>query len=411
MGQSKLNIYLSTFNLFLIFVGYQLVTSIFLPNYYTYEGTQSLINTRIVTIPYRALALGVSLLVIVLNWREKIRLNIPLKLYFIFWGLLSIRILYDLKVRTDIVVDVTKSQETIIYTFLTCLLPAFSVLRSIRSIDFNLAFKWIFIGYVILIPIFYYNNPFLFSLVDAGVRLSGNIAMNTISFGQYGVTLALLALFWKKQSDQIWQIVLSILLVCVGIFIMLRSGSRGPLMTLIGCLIFFFTARQRSYIGSLCILLLLVVLLLSFSTVLLDKIQELSPVMASRLSLSGTETQFEELSNGRSSMYGAAIAKFANHPVLGDTFAIFYPNGSFTYCHNIILDAFMGLGLFGGILFTIMLFLAFRSSFQMVLHQKQNWWLALLCIQSIISYMFSGGFYYAGSLNALLIIMLSIYPI
>ena len=406
MGQSKLNIYLSTFNLFLIFVGYQLVTSIFLPNYYTYEGTQSLINTRIVTIPYRALALGVSLLVIVLNWREKIRLNIPLKLYFIFWGLLSIRILYDLKVRTDIVVDVTKSQETIIYTFLTCLLPAFSVLRSIRSIDFNLAFKWIFIGYVILIPLFYYNNPFLFSLVDAGVRLSGNIAMNTISFGQYGVTLALLALFWNKQSDQVWQIALSILLICIGIFIMLRSGSRGPLITLIGCLIFFFTSRQRSYVGSLCILLLFVVLLLSFSTILLDKIQELSPVMASRLSLSGTETQFEELLTGRSGLYGTAIAKFVNNPVLGDSFAIFSQNGSFTYSHNMILDAFMGLGLFGGVLFVIMLSFAFWSSYQIVHYQRQNWWLAMLCIQSIISFMFSGCFYQAESLNVLLIIML-----
>jgi O-antigen ligase len=293
-----------------------------------------------------------------------------------------------------------------IYAFLTCLIPAISVFRSIRAIDFNLAFKWIFIGYVILIPIFYYNNPLLFSFIDAGVRLSGNIAMNTISFGHYGVTLALLALFWTKQSDQIWQTVLSILLICVGIFIMLRSGSRGPLITMIGCLIFFFAARQRSYVGSLCILLLFVVLLLSFSTVLLDKIQELSPVMASRLSLSGTETQFEELTSGRSGLYGIAIAKFVNHPIIGDSFAIFSQNGSFTYSHNIVLDAFMGLGLFGGILFIVMLFFAVQSSFQMVLNQELNWWLALLCIQSIISYMFSGCFYQAESLNVLLIILL-----
>lgn len=399
--------FLPTFNLFLIFVGYQLVTSLFLPNYATYEGTEEgTAVSRFVTVPYRAFALVISLLVLFQNRKSKAKVNPPLKLYFAFWVLLIIRIVYDLYMRTDIRVSAGHAREVIIYVFLVCLIPAISVYKSLSVIDFNKAFKYIFFGYVILVPVFYMNNPMLFSTDSTGYRLSGNIAMNTITFGHYGVTLAILAFYWGKSTVTHWKKYLSYLLIAAGVFVMLRAGSRGPLVALFACFVFYYISRQKTSVGLTFIAILLVVLLYALGDILFDGIRAISPMLAARLSLSGTGTEIEEFSSGRTSLYDEALNRFYDSPLFGESFAIFHSNGSFIYSHNMVLDAFMALGIFGGLLFVIMLIYAVLNSRFMIMSRFKHWWIGLVCVQYIIYNMLSGAFYQSGMLNALLIIAL-----
>lgn len=391
----------------MIFVGYQLVTSLFLPNYATYEGTEEgTAVSRFVTVPYRAFALFVSLLVLFQNRKNKIKVSEPLKLFFIFWVLLIVRILYDLYVRTDIPISSGRARETVIYVFLTCLIPALSVYKSLPSINYEMAFKFTLFGYAILIPVFYINNPLLFSTESTDLRLEGNMAMNTIAFGHYGVTLALLALFWGKTENVHWKAFLSYFLIGLGVFVMLRAGSRGPLVALFACFVFYYMARQKTSIAGIVIGAILIFVLYLISDFIFDIIRRISPMLASRLTLSGTATEYEELSSGRSTLYEEALNRFYDSPLIGESFAIFSPDGSFIYSHNMVLDAFMGLGIIGGIIFVVILFHSFKNSYLMVMFRSQHWWIALVCIQYIVYYMLSGAFYQSGMLNALLIIAL-----
>lgn len=407
MSASRLNTILSTFLLFLIVIGYPLVTTAFLPNYITYDGTEAdLTVSRAVTVPYRAAVLGLSLTVIALNWKQHIRLPLPLRLYFLFWFLLSLRIVYDLLIRTDIIIDPSVVQNQFLYSYLTCLLPAIAIFRGADAIDFDLAFKLILGGVVLLIPLLAINTPTLFSSVDAGVRLTGNIALNPISLGMSGVVMAVFGLYMIVHLGWGWQKGLGAVLMAVSLVIILKSGSRGPLVVFVSGILFYALARLDNPIWTFLIAFVMAAFLF-IGDVIFELIGRISPIMASRMTLSGNVSQFEELTTARNELFSKAFEKFVDHPLFGDTYALIFPDGSITYSHNIVLDAFMALGFFGGCLFVIMFLYALWNSFLLIRSCHRYWWIGLLCFCYLISHLFSGCFYQADTLNVLLIIILS----
>ena len=105
-------------------------------------------------------------------------------------------------------------------------------------------------------------------------------------------------------------------------------------------------------------------------------------------------------------MFKEAIDKFVDHPIAGDTFALFNPDGTIWYSHNIILDAFMSLGLFGGIIFVIIVISALWRSYLMIHVRQYNMWVGVLCVGYIINHQFSFPFYQADILNVLLAMQL-----
>ena len=114
INKLKLNIFLSTLNFILFFVGFQLVTSVLLPAVSDIEGV-----TRAITIPYRGFTLLLSLVVIVLNLKRKpTYYPNALKAFLFFWGIMIIRIFYDVFVREDIIINNTS--QLWLYIFGIC---------------------------------------------------------------------------------------------------------------------------------------------------------------------------------------------------------------------------------------------------------------------------------------------------
>jgi peptidoglycan/LPS O-acetylase OafA/YrhL len=98
MLRSKINTFFSTLNFVLVFVGYQLATSLFLPVSSDMEGI-----SRTVTVPYRAFALLISLLVILLNLKKRVgKTPLALKVLWVYWFALIICIFYDTNIRIDV---------------------------------------------------------------------------------------------------------------------------------------------------------------------------------------------------------------------------------------------------------------------------------------------------------------------
>ena len=125
---------LSTFNFILIIVGYPIITTLFLPDL-NVKADGDVTVTRLVTVPFRATVLAVSLIIIIVHWRDRWRIDTPTFLYFLFWFLLSFRMVYDLKIRTDIYIDPSVVENQFLYAYLVCLIPAIAVFRSARYID------------------------------------------------------------------------------------------------------------------------------------------------------------------------------------------------------------------------------------------------------------------------------------
>jgi O-antigen ligase len=391
----KLNIILSTLNFVLMFVGYQLATSLFLPVSSDMEGI-----SRMVTVPYRAFALLISLLVILLNLKKRVRKTpLALKVLWVYWFALIIRIFYDTNIRID--VSLRDTTQLWLYVFGIILPAMISVMKSIRMIDFDNALKWVFLGTVVTLILSLFNNSAL--LMDTSEitgRASGNLAFNSISFGHLGTMGVVLSLFLlSKQGVSLIKKILIVVIMLLSFFIMLRAGSRSPILALAVILVFWLFVRGKNIVLGVSIAAIAVVLMFVFMDPILNFMGNISPVIEYRLRAS----IYEGDTSARDPLYDQAFRAFLDHPIIGSQFGLFNHFGGFFYSHNIILDSLMGLGLFGGVGMIYILWIALKKSYQMIKMSDPHFWISLILVQQIVLSMLSGAIYYNQILNVLLV--------
>ena len=392
---TKLNTFLSTLNFVLCFVGYQLATSLFLPVSSDIEGI-----SRSVTVPYRVFALLISMLVILLNYRKKVdKTPLALKVLWVYWIALIIRIFYDTNVRTD--VHLTDTTQLWFYIFGIILPAMISVMLSYRVIDFNMALRWVYIGTVVTLVLSLFNNAsLLMSADEISGRSGGNLALNTITFGHLGTTGIVLSLFFlSKGGVGLIKKMLIITVMLLSFFIMLRAGSRSPILALAVIIIFWLFGRGKNIALGVSVTVLAVVLLFVFMDPILSFLGDISPIIESRLRAS----IYEGDSSGRDPLYIQAYQGFLDKPLLGSQFALFDSFGGFGYSHNIILDALMGLGLMGGIVMIYILWIGIKYAYKLIKRKDPNFWIGLILIQQITLSMLSGALYYNQILNVILV--------
>lgn len=378
-----------------MFVGYQLATSLFLPVSSDIEGI-----SRTVTVPYRAFALSISLLVIFLNFRNKVeKAPLAIKILWIYWFVLIIRIFYDTNFRIDVYINDTR--QLWLYIFGIILPAMYSVMISYRDIDLNRAFKWLYVGTVLTLVLSLFNNTsLLMNNAEITVRTEGNLALDTISFGHLGTMSLILSLFiLNRGGTKLITKILVITVMLLSILIMLRAGSRSPVLALAVVLLFWMFARGKNIVlGAFIVTACIAILIINIEPVL-TFIGNISPVMETRLRMAF----FEGNTGGRDFVYKEAFNIFLNNPILGDQFAIFDKFGGFMYSHNIILDALMGLGLLGGLVMIYILWVAIKKSYFLIKMKDSHFWMSLILIQQIVLSMLSGAFYYNQILNVLLV--------
>lgn len=400
MNLNKVNIFVSTLNFIFVFVGYQFITTVFLP-----ASSEIDIATRTVTIPYRGFVLFMCLFLIIFNFRVKNSyFSLPLKIFLAFWFFLIIRIFYDTNLRSD--VHLIDTFQLWMYIIGICIPLIFAMIKTYNYIDLNFSLYTIFIILGIILFITLFSNQALFlGDIDEG-RKDANVALNTISFGHLGVTTILIGLFilLNKKLSKFYNI-LVVIVVVLGFYSMLRSGSRGPFMALSVVILFWFLSSGKYFFKGVIIVLLLLIFTIIFINPILEFIGYISPLMEERLKMSIYEGDTSE----RNPLYEAAFNHFLNNPLFGNRFALFESvgyyegNGTFIYSHNIILDAFMGLGIFGGIAIIFFLINALKISYFNIKNNNSNYWISLVLIQQISFDMVSNSFYYDSLLSVLLV--------
>lgn len=397
MKIKDINRFLSNLNFVLIFIGYQLVTVIFLPVNSDIEGI-----TRSVTVPYRAVAFFISMLVILLNIKKTVRMTFPLKVLSFFWLMLVIRIFYDLNLRTD--VSLNDTTQLWLYIFGICIPSIVSVMKSYQQIDLHKIFKWVYFGVVIVLLLSFLSNQSLLN-EEEDVRMNANIGLQTISFGHFGVMGIVLSIYslLKHENKLIFKI-LNIIVIFISAYFMFKAASRGPILALIIVLFFWIFAQGKISGIKISLLIILITLLITLINPILNFIGSVSPLLQRRL-----EYALEGDSSGRDMLFKDAWEIFINNPLLGEQFAFFDKFGGFMYSHNIVLDSFMGMGIVGGFCMIYILWISIRYSFFCIKHNNISFWICLILIQQIIFNMVSGAFYYNPLLNSLLVYIFLYY--
>lgn len=376
--------FLSNLNLINILIGYPFIASIFIPILGDLDGA-----TRTLTIPFRMFSLLISLITLLLNIRNKFKISLAINMFFLFWILVLLRILYDLEIRTDFDVPFEFKSQIWLFAIFICFVPMLSIYFSYKTIDFDVSLKYLFFGCIIILFISLVTT---ISNQNPNERIEGNLALDPISFAQISLTASLLSIYKFVQSRSrsylfsMFYCIISIL----GIFIALKSGSRGPLLAFITVLIFWYVVKKKNKIIAYIVFLFFGALFFVLRNIFLSGLGAISPLVVKR---------FTEASDGedmsmllRQETYYWFINKILESPFLGSQFAqlsnTFFPG----YAHNIFLDILLGLGIFGLILFLYVLVKAFIELKKSIVINN-HFWVGLIMIQTVILSFTSGSYY------------------
>jgi O-antigen ligase len=310
-------------------------------------------------------------------------------LYFIFY---SLRIFFDLELRDNLF---DTDAKILYYSFLilVVIIPFYSTYSSINYIDL----KKVALYSLLLISITMLLSIILDNEIHENDRLSGNLALNPISYGQVGSFGIILSFHFllNKQKKNILFIFFLFLSIVLGFLTLGRAASRGPFLGIIlCCLLYMFSVRK--------ILLVQIILLLSLFTsqdFLIRAVGFISETLQARILASLNDGD----SSGRDELYKQGWQQFLDNPFVGNYFVLNPENGKGIYSHNIIIDALMSFGILGGVLITYLLIqsLFFASK---LTKDKNLFWVSQILIICITSSMFSSAFY----MDALLSIFMAI---
>jgi hypothetical protein len=359
--------------------------------------------SRQITVPYRIVILALNLLyifsILLASKQRKSDTKNGLSVLWHSWisqlllsflVLYSFRLIYDISIRN--IASLLEPSQYLFFWFLITLLPGLSFLFLDYSIPSKyLRSTWISYFVIALLAIPASLNT---DLASTQGRLSGE-ALNSITLGHYGVSLVLLStyLFLNFQyeiwgsAEKILRLIypLAALLGCLIVFL---SSSRGPIVALSICLPLVLIGSRKINIRLLIILMSLFFGSIWASSFALGS----GSSFLDRFSTISDEIGEEEVgaSMSRGGLARLAFQLFLDNPIIG--FGVEIPNGG--YPHNIVLEAFMALGLIGGTIFMLIVLGASRKALLMVLHSNHQWgWLGIIFIQYLIAVMFSGNLY------------------
>lgn len=387
---SKTLMHLSTLNFVLIFFGYQFIASMGAPFMNAVTGS------RFITVPYRAFTLGLSLFLLFRS-RNPFPSTPVANCLWAYWILLIVRLVYDFYVQNNFVISETGKSKVLLFMFCITLPQILAFAKTWDKVDYSKAlFYSVFSLVVIAIANLIFNKALLNDafVTNTSGRVDGGIALNTISFGHCGTSLALLSVFFLNYRKDIkkW---IGIGLLLLGLFVMIRAGSRGPVLSFLIVLSLVLSFKSKQLIYATLILTLIILCLYVFQNELLSLIKNISPVLHNRLE---STIQTGEMT-GRDKSFAKALEIWYDNPIIGKYFAFYFGSPANPgYTHNIILDAAIVGGIIGISLILTLYFTVLKSLYYSCTYNKEMLWIPILTVQNFIGALSSGSFYYNSTL-------------
>ena len=378
---NNFRVFISTFNLLLIIVGYQFVTTFLSFLISDTEGA-----SQLVTVPYRAFAFFVTLLTILMNIKNRYKLHSTVIVLLIYWALLLLRFFYDMYFRSDVFVNSDLVSKILLYMIPITIVPIYSILKSYKYIDFHKLFNWTVILYFLsIIFSFVSNQDFQIAAED---RIS-TAAQSTIDVGHFGLKVFILSVFvFLNRQTKYWQSFFLILIILISILVLFRAGSKGPFLAALGVFVVWILGLSKSVYKSLFFLfasVLIGYLMFDFFT---EFMKNISPILYERV------FETDDLLSEGDILYHYALDVFYRNPLTGGSFGIYLNPGESIYAHNILLDSLMQMGLIGGVMLLYILISVVKRIIQVIYLKENYYWIALLLMQTVMLLMVSSSVYY-----------------
>jgi len=364
-----------------VIIGFPFISSI--PDFI---GEQS----RLVTVPYRAIILLLSLLTLSVFYiyRKRIISYQFIFIYFLIWSMMFVRLYWDLEIKQ--ISTIIEPSYYFTFGFGAIFIPSLVFLFRIEEDSLIRIYKWSLYGmFFSAVANLFAGLVHIQNITSASVdisRISSNV-FSPITYGYLGVTLIILAISNFPKPGKLFDISFRILSMLLGIVIVSVSGSRGPLVALIVCLLLFIltqvNTRRRFVFFFLAIILVITMYIIMINIQEVSSFRPLSRIDS--LTNLSADISFEN----RIKRYKLAINQFLLSPILGNSLVIAETKD---YPHNIIIEAFMSLGVVGAFLLIAIILKSIKSAF-FVLKTKTSIWVSLIYIQFLIGAMVSGSLF------------------
>lgn len=342
------------------------------------------IDSQIITIPFRAFVLFFSGVIILRKFVQKSFKDFSVVeiAFVVFWIIYFLKGFYSFQNYSFVEKIKSKEIETYLRILGITFLPAFAILNLKRQ-DFNFKISFQIIFFLVLLVLLL--NIIVGLEYDKNGRSSGFMSMYPISFGYWGVTLALLSVYQilYKTISKKYFLYLSYLGIVVGFFIIYASGTRSTLGAIIGGSFFLLYSKgMKKMIYSFLIAIFFgcVVLILCNPQTIGNK--------ASSFFTRVTQTIKTGDGSGREVFYEQALQIFKQNPIIGGR--ILYADGM--YPHNVFLEVLMATGIIGFVVY----FLFFKDCIKYIIKIKsvgeiypETIWISVLWIQYFILSLFS----------------------
>ncbi len=326
------------------------------------------VNSTLLAIVYRAIYLFGSLTLII---RYKIHSNlnsIIFKVIFLFWVLLTIRIVFDTFIYPKPLHFTLFKYYAFAYgvTFLPSMAYAQNVNKKIifRSAELSTFFLFIIMLSTLFFPKYTIINLFL--------RL-GTHYFHPITIGHLAVTSILLSMYViisKKRFDYIQ--IFHLINIFVSFLVLLLTKSRGPLLALAivlfvsfissGKKIFSFFNNKKYFYSTLFLICLLP----------LAMFQRMNYTIS--------------FGDARLVLWKESIKQFKEFPYIGSSLEILKYN---TYPHNLFLEGFMSTGVLGGVLISVISIYTLYLSIKLIHQASYKAVIGILYLQVFVGAMFS----------------------
>ncbi|MDE6192717.1 MAG: O-antigen ligase family protein [Muribaculaceae bacterium] len=220
-------------------------------------------------------------------------------------------------------------------------------------------------------------------------RFDNGFGIFSIEFGHYAVSLILISvLLLKSKIKNVIKPIL-IITIFIGSLAAILAGSRGPIMALIVCLAIYAisnTGNITKLLKIICILAIISPFIVYWAEEITDFFSSMGIRSAERIynAFLGEESITNQTS-GRDTLYKDAIYYFSESPLLGYSYLI--PGK--IYCHNILLEQYMALGIIGGSIFLGINIIGLRSAWNILRYHRGYALIPLLYIQYFIFGCFS----------------------
>lgn len=395
---------IASLNFLLLILGYPIAMALLAPLGVDIDIAQG--GNVFFTYPYRFFSVTIAVLALFVGG-EKTRPGLGFNgfVFALFWIMYLLRAIYDLVIRSSpdplawnykVGIEFQAWSYILFFT----LLPVLALLRSFWHVNLRLVLNWIvYIGGIALVCSLWavHIQKELLLPGEELYRVGATKMLNTIMFGQLGLSVAICAFLKQKDGLCGWHRVLCLLITGLGVYVLLVAGSRGPVLAmLVVVFILFLSISRNLFFLGVGLSSLFAFLLYIGKTLWLSWLGVYFPVMASRIeaTLSSGDT------SGRDELFSTVWDGVLGSPLTG-THLDFLGNS-----HNAILDGFMMFGLLGGWVVLVLIVCAFFRAYRFVSLFPKERWMAFLLIQSLVAMQVSDGLGTNGCMQALFLMVI-----